>query len=160
MAKLWNVFRNKVLSTFDELEHESTRCGLHAVRYCHCSTMLVFDLGFLYPFIMCNRFFHWFSSSSSYSLRDSTLAWLVTSFITSRGWLHCLSFCTRVFLVLCFVIFFLMIRRPPRSTLFPYTTLFRSEATNLWTLTFKHSIRKLCPPLLMILKCFATYFQH
>src|SRR5437762_11765066 len=24
--------------------------------------------------------------------------------------------------------FFLMIRRPPRSTLFPYTTLFRSEA--------------------------------
>jgi len=25
-----------------------------------------------------------------------------------------------------FSIFFLMIRRPPRSTLFPYTTLFRS----------------------------------
>src|SRR2546422_2776464 len=25
-----------------------------------------------------------------------------------------------------FVFFFLMIRRPPRSTLFPYTTLFRS----------------------------------
>src|SRR2546427_7344095 len=25
--------------------------------------------------------------------------------------------------------FFLMIRRPPRSTLFPYTTLFRSSAT-------------------------------
>src|SRR5438309_12129346 len=32
----------------------------------------------------------------------------------------CLSF---VF----FVFFFLMIRRPPRSTLFPYTTLFRSQ---------------------------------
>src|SRR3712207_7999540 len=30
-------------------------------------------------------------------------------------------------LLLCFV-FFLMIRRPPRSTLFPYTTLFRSVA--------------------------------
>src|SRR5688572_32259900 len=29
---------------------------------------------------------------------------------------------------LFFVFFFLMIRRPPRSTLFPYTTLFRSEA--------------------------------
>src|SRR2546422_11272685 len=27
-----------------------------------------------------------------------------------------------------FVFFFLMIRRPPRSTLFPYTTLFRSVA--------------------------------
>src|SRR5438552_18662608 len=28
----------------------------------------------------------------------------------------------------CFSFFFLMIRRPPRSTLFPYTTLFRSSA--------------------------------
>src|SRR3712207_7714856 len=28
---------------------------------------------------------------------------------------------------MCSIIFFLMIRRPPRSTLFPYTTLFRSE---------------------------------
>src|SRR2546430_5219866 len=27
-----------------------------------------------------------------------------------------------------FIFFFLMIRRPPRSTLFPYTTLFRSPA--------------------------------
>src|SRR5436190_5255202 len=27
----------------------------------------------------------------------------------------------------CPLLFFLMIRRPPRSTLFPYTTLFRSE---------------------------------
>src|SRR5713101_9930355 len=31
--------------------------------------------------------------------------------------------CLRVFF---FFVFFLMIRRPPRSTLFPYTTLFRS----------------------------------
>src|SRR3712207_8180362 len=28
------------------------------------------------------------------------------------------------------VVFFLMIRRPPRSTLFPYTTLFRSSANS------------------------------
>src|ERR1043165_10186464 len=39
---------------------------------------------------------------------------------------------------LCLIFFFLMIRRPPRSTLFPYTTLFRSpqlsrSAQNLWT---------------------------
>src|SRR3712207_8591578 len=27
----------------------------------------------------------------------------------------------------CYTLFFLMIRRPPRSTLFPYTTLFRSR---------------------------------
>src|SRR5207248_11376880 len=26
-------------------------------------------------------------------------------------------------------VFFLMLRRPPRSTLFPYTTLFRSDVT-------------------------------
>src|SRR6202163_5104236 len=30
-----------------------------------------------------------------------------------------------------FVFFFLMIRRPPRSTLFPYTTLFRSTPSGL-----------------------------
>src|SRR2546427_2878811 len=30
-------------------------------------------------------------------------------------------------------LFFLMIRRPPRSTLFPYTTLFRSQARDeIW----------------------------
>src|SRR3712207_6849840 len=29
--------------------------------------------------------------------------------------------------IMRFVFFFLMIRRPPRSTLFPYTTLFRSQ---------------------------------
>src|SRR5437899_12047860 len=34
-------------------------------------------------------------------------------------------FCLIVLLA-CFLFFFLMIRRPPRSTLFPYTTLFRS----------------------------------
>src|SRR6266705_5347114 len=31
-----------------------------------------------------------------------------------------------VFFSFCVFFFFLMIRRPPRSTLFPYTTLFRS----------------------------------
>src|SRR3712207_8155117 len=29
------------------------------------------------------------------------------------------------------IFFFLMIRRPPRSTLFPYTTLFRSDGPNV-----------------------------
>src|SRR2546427_12729269 len=33
--------------------------------------------------------------------------------------------------MICFCFFFLMIRRPPRSTLFPYTTLFRSSSW--WT---------------------------
>src|SRR2546430_11249852 len=31
-----------------------------------------------------------------------------------------------------FSFFFLMIRRPPRSTLFPYTTLFRSRFTSVY----------------------------
>src|SRR5438132_5943985 len=31
-------------------------------------------------------------------------------------------------LLYCLFFFFLMIRRPPRSTLFPYTTLFRSRS--------------------------------
>src|SRR5439155_26642350 len=33
---------------------------------------------------------------------------------------------SHLFLSVLFIFFFLMIRRPPRSTLFPYTTLFRS----------------------------------
>src|SRR2546430_11029018 len=32
-----------------------------------------------------------------------------------------------------FIFFFLMIRRPPRSTLFPYTTLFRSRQDESWS---------------------------
>src|SRR5436853_5848661 len=38
-----------------------------------------------------------------------------------------------------------MTRRPPCSTLFPYTTLFRSHATRLraWTRTFRESRRRL-----------------
>src|SRR2546430_16778842 len=36
-----------------------------------------------------------------------------------------------------YVFFFLMIRRPPRSTLFPYTTLFRSLVPVDWILVRK-----------------------
>src|SRR5260370_41941763 len=42
-------------------------------------------------------------------------------------------------------VFFLMIRRPPRSTLFPYTTLFRSPLDGRWCW---HSCASL-PPSLM-----------
>src|SRR5256885_16325348 len=51
--------------------------------------------------------------STSYTLY--TLCVLVISFFD-------------VFLIFFFFFFFLMIRRPPRSTLFPYTTLFRSPS--------------------------------
>src|SRR5260221_10778573 len=39
-----------------------------------------------------------------------------------------LPFKALMFLTLMMLFFFLMIRRPPRSTLFPYTTLFRSTS--------------------------------
>src|SRR5574337_1405819 len=44
-------------------------------------------------------------------------------------WFFCRVFIVFTRLFLSF--FFLMIRRPPRSTLFPYTTLFRSDR-NRW----------------------------
>src|SRR5262245_66263539 len=40
------------------------------------------------------------------------------------------TFCS-LHLPFFFLFFFLMIRRPPRSTLFPYTTLFRSSRRGL-----------------------------
>src|SRR5439155_20225438 len=49
------------------------------------------------------------------------------TFIFISSSLFILFFCFFLFLVsLLISFFFLMIRRPPRSTLFPYTTLFRS----------------------------------
>src|SRR6266850_6563689 len=39
----------------------------------------------------------------------------------------CTCFIKQSVISFCFFFFFLMIRRPPRSTLFPYTTLFRSH---------------------------------
>src|SRR2546430_9171882 len=43
---------------------------------------------------------------------------------------------------LAFLFFFLMIRRPPRSTLFPYTTLFRSEVVARRENRLETSLRK------------------
>src|SRR2546429_8469520 len=40
--------------------------------------------------------------------------------------------------------FFLMIRRPPRSTLFPYTTLFRSQRQILRQILGQHRRRAVC----------------
>src|SRR5476649_2140680 len=45
-------------------------------------------------------------------------------------YLDFLFFVWLILYFLFFVFFFLMIRRPPRSTLFPYTTLFRSSTTD------------------------------
>mgnify|MGYP002526203814 CR=1 FL=1 len=60
------------------------------------------------------------------------------------------------------MIFFLMIRRPPRSALFPYTTLFRSfmvkaiaeqegiEMPSFFGFMFKYSIPVLIPIFVLI----------
>src|ERR1041384_1197469 len=59
--------------------------------------------------------------------------------------------CSTVFMFRAF--FFLMIRRPPRSTLFPYTTLFRSHDRGVCRIhhdggdiQIGHEIRKWIPP--------------
>src|SRR3989442_6454024 len=49
---------------------------------------------------------------------------------------------------LTFCFFFLMIRRPPRSTLFPYTTLFRSTSPSCIvrrTLFYRDEVQVGCP---------------
>src|SRR2546430_8258017 len=47
------------------------------------------------------------------------------------------------------IVFFLMIRRPPRSTLFPYTTLFRSRdesgAPSMAAFTIRDALGRLYP---------------
>src|SRR2546426_4431359 len=56
------------------------------------------------------------------------------------------SFFLDYFLVHLFIFFFfLMIRRPPRSTLFPYTTLFRSYQDNMFKLEIEDETFSLKP---------------
>src|SRR3989441_1978951 len=45
-----------------------------------------------------------------------------------------------------FFFFFLMIRRPPRSTLFPYTTLFRSRRCSSRSPSRRRGYGSLAPP--------------
>src|SRR3712207_8858203 len=49
-----------------------------------------------------------------------------------------------VILVTLCVVFFLMIRRPPRSTLFPYTTLFRSGSGGMRGLVGRGAMSSRC----------------
>src|SRR2546430_11433427 len=44
------------------------------------------------------------------------------------------------------IFFFLMIRRPPRSTLFPYTTLFRSAAVDVNSAQVQLRVTGTCSP--------------
>src|SRR5687767_15607860 len=44
--------------------------------------------------------------------------------------------------MLPFILFFLMIRRPPRSTLFPYTTLFRSARAGPFAVGGRRSLAR------------------
>src|SRR5258708_27748588 len=69
--------------------------------------------------------------------------------------------------------FFLMIRRPPRSTLFPYTTLFRSLRASMWivlgqyqlsvlfvTLIYFHDISRLIHKRLFALFAISRSEEH
>src|SRR6266571_6674368 len=58
--------------------------------------------------------------------------------------IFCRAFCSFIsHTIFCHVLFFffLMIRRPPRSTLFPYTTLFRSQRPRHPCLRARASLR-------------------
>src|SRR2546428_6763142 len=46
-----------------------------------------------------------------------------------------------------------MIRRPPRSTLFPYTTLFRSPTIRLWATEGRSGYRSRRPELPFMVRC-------
>src|SRR5260370_30016641 len=52
--------------------------------------------------------------------------------------------CSCIFSCVLLFFFFLMIRRPPRSTLFPYTTLFRSRGVLLHR---RQAVRRVHDPL-------------
>src|SRR5437588_7256564 len=59
--------------------------------------------------------------------------------------------------ITCFLVFvFLMIRRPPRSTLFPYTTLFRSKAGREWRGEIESHLNSADVILLLISAAFAA----
>src|SRR5688572_33065295 len=61
-------------------------------------------------------------------------------------------------LLILFILFFLMIRRPPRSTLFPYTTLFRSGSSTSTVCQFVFSsLSNSCTCLQKISTCFGAY---
>src|SRR5437867_13452412 len=50
----------------------------------------------------------------------------IVSSISAVNCTFCLFYFSSLFILHNLFFFFLMLRRPPRSTLFPYTTLFRS----------------------------------
>src|SRR2546430_13031287 len=56
------------------------------------------------------------------------MTWFVSVFYVAVFFFAAFFFFSFDFVYLVLFFFFLMIRRPPRSTLFPYTTLFRSIA--------------------------------
>src|SRR3712207_7585524 len=51
-----------------------------------------------------------------------------------------------------------MIRRPPRSTLFPYTTLFRSDGANRWEV-FRHVALPIAKPGITVAFILAVIFS-
>src|ERR1039458_9889104 len=69
--------------------------------------------------------------------KNSTSSWVSSSQPSSRGSLACTELTFQVASRMS-VLFFLMMRPPPRSTLFPYPTLFRSATTT--------SLRARTPP--------------
>src|SRR2546426_9836555 len=65
-----------------------------------------------------------------------------------------------VSLIILSFFFFLMIRRPPRSTLFPYTTLFRSAAFHLLAHVRSELVRHRNIHLIHVCRQFVCSLKH
>ena len=88
---------------------------------CYCACAYFFALGYVLHCGYSKQYLKWWNSII---VEVSDLTWgnlVKQNFLSING-----SILQHIFLHLLFIFFFLMIRRPPRSTLFPYTTLFRS----------------------------------
>src|SRR5690242_12623518 len=71
----------------------------------------------------------WLLGSLTFTIGDRKSTRLNSSHMSISYAVFCLKKKTKKLntITISFFLFFLMIRRPPRSTLFPYTTLFRSK---------------------------------
>src|SRR5256885_689362 len=71
---------------------------------------------------------HLVISYAVFCLKKKSLLWKTPIFPSNSMFPRLCAKCLLKLKRLVSIFFFLMIRRPPRSTLFPYTTLFRSQA--------------------------------
>ena len=94
-------------------------------NYIKIGTFIIIGI-FVFPYVLCaQNGYYFFSDSDKVAIRNSA-----NTLWGSRSEEHTSELQSLMLIsyaVFCLKKIFLMIRRPPRSTLFPYTTLFRSH---------------------------------